>query len=407
MHRRRRINEMTRSITRSIICMAGAAAVLCAQNLPMPLQDLSVVREGAYWARTTQEITLSAVQPRLQVAASGHITLRGGSGDKIVWRLKQRVSALNGRSEQTARILLGDIAATSVSFDNLIHLSVTSSPRVINELEVTVPRHMETVILLTPMGGIAAYDVDGDVRAKAGSGTIELSEIGGNVLQAQTGGGNIHLGKIGGSVQHCRTDAGAVYLDSPNRDANCVTAGGDITVQEAGGPLDLSTGGGNIRVGKAASSVRALSMAGLIDIGQAGGLVFADARGGSIRVASARGVNAASVSGMVSVRSSSGPMSVSTAMGSILAELLAGARLEDSSLVAGSGDITVLIPSNFPVSIVWPGTSQIRSEFPEIQANSTAFFRPPTVVQGTLNGGGPVLRLNAGAGMIYLRRVKQ
>ncbi len=55
---------------------------------------------------------------------------------------------------------------------------------------------------------------------------------------------------------------------------------------------------------------------------------------------------------------------------------------------------------------MWPRTSQIRSDFPEIQPNSTALFRPPMVVQGALNGGGPVLRLNAGGGVIYLRRIK-
>jgi len=103
-------------------------------------------------------------------------------------------------------------------------------------------------------------------------------------------------------------------------------------------------------------------------------------------------------------------MSVSTAMGNIMAELLAGARLEDSSLVAGSGDITVLIPSNFPVSVIASnasgGTPRIISDFPEIRANSTSFFRSPLLAQGALNGGGPILRLNAGGGVIYLKRVK-
>jgi hypothetical protein len=99
-------------------------------------------------------------------------------------------------------------------------------------------------------------------------------------------------------------------------------------------------------------------------------------------------------------------MSVSTAMGNIMAELMAGARLEDSSLVAGSGDITVWIPSNFPVSLVWPGTSRVRSDFPELQTNSTALFRPPVLVQGALNGGGPVIRLNTAGGTIYVRRVR-
>jgi len=54
----------------------------------------------------------------------------------------------------------------------------------------------------------------------------------------------------------------------------------------------------------------------------------------------------------VRVKTSSGPLQVQTALGSILAELFAGARLEDSSLVAGAGDITVLIPSNVALSVL-------------------------------------------------------
>ena len=380
------------------------AASLCAQSLVV--ENLPIEREGNYWVRTTPEVTVSgSLQPRLQVSTSGKITLRGGDGDRITWKLKQRVS---GPTEEFARRRLGGIEAAAYAVGNLTVLNVdaAASTRVRSELEVSVPKKLLAVFLQTQAGGIEAYDLEGDISVRAGSGDLQMDRIGGNVLQAQTGGGNIHLGKIVGTVQHCSTGAGWVLLDNLGRKAACTTAGGDMQVQEAGGPLDLSTEGGNIRVMRAASSVNGYSAAGLIDIGQAGGPVTADARGGSIRIASAHGLQAASTAGMVTVKAASGPMSVSTAMGNIWAELLAGAHLEDSSLVAGAGDITVLIPSNFPVSIMWPRTSQIRSDFPEIQPNSTALFRPPMVVQGALNGGGPVLRLNAGDGVIYLRRIK-
>jgi hypothetical protein len=94
--------------------------------------------------------------------------------------------------------------------------------------------------------------------------------------------------------------------------------------------------------------------------------------------------------------------------------LFAGAHLEDSSLVAGAGDITVLIPSNVALSIVARNDSganpRIVSDFSELRAKSVARARPaivfPMVYQGSINGGGPLLTLNTAAGIIYVKKSK-
>ncbi len=181
-----------------------------------------------------------------------------------------------------------------------------------------------------------------------------------------------------------------------------------MVVEDSQGALLLSTEG-NIRVGKAASSVEAHSAAGVIQIGSAAGAVTADTRGGWIQVGSARGVRAESELGTVRVKSVSGPMSVSTAVGSIFAELVSGARLENSTLAAGQGDITVLIPSNVPVTIMARndsnGMGRIVSDFPEVHV-SPGLLQSPVSAQGAINGGGAVLFVNAGAGVIYLRKAK-
>jgi hypothetical protein len=182
-----------------------------------------------------------------------------------------------------------------------------------------------------------------------------------------------------------------------------------MAVRDAGGPVTLSNQmGGNIRVDKAAGEVRAHSAQGMIDVGQAGGAVFADTQGGFIQVGSARGVQAESMAGTVRVKNDAGPMNLATMAGSILAELMAGARMQDSSLVAGTGDITVLIPSNLAVSVMarnsTGGAPRIVSDFPEIRVTPARFFQSPLVGQGAINGGGPVLNLNTSSGVIYLRR---
>jgi hypothetical protein len=121
-------------------------------------------------------------------------------------------------------------------------------------------------------------------------------------------------------------------------------------------------------------------------------------------------VKCQSGAGASRVKTSSGPLRVQTAMGSILAELLAGTRLDDSSLVAGAGDITVLIPSNLALSVMARndsgGNPKIVSDFSEVRAKSFGPSRPAVVYQGAINGGGPLLTLNTAGGIIYVKKLK-
>jgi DUF4097 and DUF4098 domain-containing protein YvlB len=182
-------------------------------------------------------------------------------------------------------------------------------------------------------------------------------------------------------------------------------------VKEAGGPLLLTNVSGNIEVDRAASTVEAHTGEGVIEVNQAGGEVIADTRGGSIQIGSARGARCESAAGAIRVKNASGPLNVQTMMGSILAELIAGARIEDSLLSASSGDVTVLIPSRLSLSVMARNDSganpRIQSDFSEVRAKSFGFSRPPMVAEGQINGGGPVLRINVEAGVIYLKKLKQ
>jgi hypothetical protein len=370
----------------------------------LPAQE-TLTRDGAFWVHTVAGESAVAPGTRLQVFSRGKIILRGGTGSHVSFRLTQRVKA---RTEEDARQLFGTVTAAARSLPGMTRLVISphSAANVTNELEVTAPQRIAVAYLMTQVGGIEAYDFDGAVEAQTPAGEIRADRIRG-FLTGRTGGGEIRLGKIGGAV-HCVSGGGSIYLDSAGGETNCETAGGEIVVKQAGGPVELSTQGGNISVVHAAGSVEAHSAAGMIDVRQAGGAVIADTRGGSIQVGSARGVRAEAVQGAVRVRGASGPVRVSTAAGNILAQLMAGVPLEDSSLVAGSGDITVLIPSGLALSVMATndtgGTPRIISDFPDVQVRSFGFPRPPVTAQGRINGGGPVLNINAGSGVIYLRR---
>jgi hypothetical protein len=395
---------------RVLVFLRGA--LLLITGGAMPAQDFAVVRDGPNsWSHTVEGSVSVEPQGRLEVEARGRIVVRGEAVDRIKYKLVQRVHAAN---EAAARSLFGSGSLTPAVVGRVTRIDVlqNSSRYVGNRLEITVPRNLTVVTVESQFGGgVEAYDLDGRVNALTPSGgQIHVDRIGGTVL-ARAGSGDLYFGRVG-EIEECFTGAGTIFVENVLGGVkNCRTGGGDLVVKQAGAPVVLENEGGNISVERAAASVEAHAISGMIQIGQAGGPVTADTRGGSIQVGAAPGVRAESAQGTVRLRGPSGPMDVSTAVGSIFAELMAGAQLRDSTLAAASGDITVFIPSNFPVSVMVlndrGGYPQWMSDFREVRATALPFARTPGVVaQGAINGGGPVLRINAGTGVVYLRRVR-
>ena len=387
-------------------------AALMLAAFRMLAQDVVFSQEGPNtWTNTASGTVTAAPHGRLLVVARGHIVVRGVTADRITYKLVQRVRGAG--SEAEAKQLLGNGLIDRIPLGRVSRIVVqqNSSVNVGNELMVYVPRQLEVVhVESQSFGNIEAFDLDGAIEAQTPIGDIRADRIGGYAF-VNAGNGRISLGKVGGLVQ-CYTGAGSITVDNAAGGVkHCQTGGGDLLVKEAGAPVSLDNEGGNITVDKAAASVDAHAVSGMIKVGKAGGQVTADTRGGgSIEVGSARGIKAESAQGTVRVRGASGPITISTALGNILAELAAGARLQDSVLAAGSGDITVLIPSNFPVSVMvrddMGAYSRLVSEFPEIRSTTVGFVKTPVVAEGTINGGGPMLHINAGTGVVYLRRTR-
>ncbi|HLH43953.1 MAG TPA: hypothetical protein VKV74_13265 [Bryobacteraceae bacterium] len=385
------------------------AILLAAAALRLLGQEPVITRQGNYWVYTESASVPVEPHGQLQVEARGHIVVHGDGGDRVFYRLVQRVPAA---SESEARQLFGirDVAARRLGSVTRVVVQQNSSPKVANQLDINAPRTLAVVTLQTQLiGGVDAYDLDGSVNARTPSGDIRLDRIRGWVA-ARAGSGNLFFGHVGG-IEECLTGAGDITVENAVGGVKaCRTGAGELIVKQAGAPVVLENEGGNITVERAAAAVEAHAISGLIRIGQAGGEVIADSRGGAIQVGSARGVKAESAQGPVRLRGPAGPMNVSTAAGSIIAELMAGVPIQDSWLAAGSGDVTVSIPSNFPVSVMVTndrgGYPQIMSDFPEVRPAGLTFAKPQVVAQGAINGGGPVLHINAGTGVVYLRRSK-
>jgi DUF4097 and DUF4098 domain-containing protein YvlB len=367
----------------------------------------AITRERGEFVQTTSGTMAVPDAARFRVSAAGTVIIRGGPESGISYTIRQHVKA---DSDAEARELLRNIIVRNSTKAGWNTLSVfAGDPAIINsEMYLTVPKSLSQTVAISRGGNVEAYDLDGAVEAETVGGRIQMDRIGISAL-AKTGGSDIRIGRVAGTLR-CFSGGGSIQVDRAGGDTWCETAGGEIVIGEAVGIVHATTAGGSIRVRRAGASVIARSDGGLIEVGRAGGVVTAQTRGGSIEVGSSQGAECESAAGAIRVRGLGGPLRAQTAMGSILAELLPGIRFQDSSLNTGLGDITVFIPSNVAVSVLAFSDgrnrpSRIVSDFPEIQVKLAAREGPITA-EGSLNGGGPLLRIVANSGAVYLRRQK-
>jgi hypothetical protein len=291
-----------------------------------------------------------------------------------------------------------------------MYLTITSPglKTVSADVSITIPRFMHEAWVATTGGNVQAFDFDGHLEAQTRGGQVQIDRIKlGATVRA--GGGNIQIGRVAGPVR-CYSGGGSMRVDSAGGESWFETAGGEVYVGEVLGPIHVSTGAGNIRIVRSTAAVFARTAGGVIEVDQSTGLVSAQNSGGAIQVNSAKGVRCESDSGAIRLRNVDGPLRAATAAGNIIAELLASRPLEDSILSTNAGDITVYIPSNLAMTVVARnesgGSGRIVSDFPEIRIRQTGLIVAPLIAEGAINGGGPILRLVARAGTIYVRREK-
>ncbi len=180
-----------------------------------------------------------------------------------------------------------------------------------------------------------------DLRTSGGS--ITVGDLRGETT-ARTSGGSLHFGHIDGPVNG-ETSGGSITLLSGKGRAYVRTSGGSIRIEEMAGEVDADTSGGQIDILKTTGRVTAHTSGGGIHIGEAANAVEASTSGGGITVA---------------MRSS----------------------------------------SKFDVDAETSGGS-VSSEFEVIGAVNSARHEH---LRGSVNGGGPMLRLRTSGGGIHIRR---
>lgn len=357
-----------------------------------------IQKQGKFWVETVSGSEPGAA--RLKVVSRGPVTVAGGASSNFGYTLAKKVRAGN---ERQARERLAQFALKTSRSGETVIFHVTHAEGVA-ELTIHAPRATSWVSVETHGGRVEAAGLDGFVETLTGGGAIRVDDIGGNVV-ARTAGGEISVGTIRGSL-HCVSAGGTIRARSVGGEIACETAGGEIQIEQAQGPVRASTAGGSIRVAKAGAGVQADTAGGSIDVGSAAGMVRADTAGGSIDVGAATGVRCQSQAGGIRLALVSGSVRATTSVGPVVATLR-NTGFSEGFLSTSAGDITVFIPSELAVTIraqnaaVAQGVRRILSDFPEVSVRLDGGL---VIGEGSINGGGPLLRLAGSGGTIYIKR---
>jgi DUF4097 and DUF4098 domain-containing protein YvlB len=301
--------------------------------LPSILSAQEVTRVGNRWVMTVTGTVPAA--SRLRVISQGPVRVEGASGNEFSYTA---VLGVEARSQDDARRILSRNSMRVSSNKGQVAVT-TPGGAVTTSLTIKAPR-LKLAVIRTSEGSVEASAIDGDLEINSGGGDLKCDRIRGD-CNLSTAGGDIQVGEVGGDLQ-CGTAGGHISVRNVRGDAALETAGGRVDIEHAGGDVRVDTAGGAIVVGDAGGDVAAASGGGAIEVGKAGGIVTIRAMAGPVQVGAAASLRCESGSGGVRVSNISGPMQVTTAVGSIIASLLAGRPSRDSFLQTGNGDVTVL-----------------------------------------------------------------
>jgi DUF4097 and DUF4098 domain-containing protein YvlB len=372
-------------------------------------QQSRVYGDGGNW---TQEITGSlATAKNLKIKVDiGSVRVEGGSQQGITYVIRNH--SYSGSEDRARHEFENYKISAYVHGDTAWIVGDWEGGRphkFSGDFVVNVPRGMDEIKVETEGGSVTTTGVTGRVDAQSGGGSIRVDDIGGTV-SAETGGGSIDVGTVASDVR-LHTGGGSIKVNSAKGKIEAESGGGSLTIVSGLQGAVLETGGGSIQVERCAGRVKASTGGGSIDLGDIGGAAEMETGGGSIHLSSAKGAVRAETGGG-SIELNGVPSArAETGAGGIVAKFIASnGEHNDSVLETSAGDITVYLAPNVNISvrasIEVANGHNIRSDFPDIKVTTEGGdYGPKTVTaEGSLNGGGPVLKVRTTTGDISFRR---
>ena len=393
----------------------GAARVaiiltMLAASLPALAQQPRVTRDGRSWVETSNGVLTPAGRVLRVNTDIGSIHIKGGA-QGLRWTVAKRSFA---SSEQDARRQFERFHIVAAKRNDIATIEGNSAhgdmSRFTVDITIEVPREMQAISVNSQAGNVSVSNSAARVDAVTGGGNVDLDNISGAV-RARTAGGNIQIGTVNSALA-IKSGGGNINIANA-RQIDVSTLGGNIAVGNTTGGL-IQTGGGSIDVRHSGGELKVATAGGTVEIGDVNGPLRVDTGGGNIRVGGARGrVLAITGGGNIELYKLAKGAQAQSGAGTITAEFIGGrGSFGDSALRTTAGDVVVYLSGGTSCTVhaasEMASGRGIRSDFPELKITSEGGdFGPKTMyLDGSINGGGPLLKVRTSIGQIEFRRSK-
>lgn len=311
---------------------------------------------------------IRTVEKTFTVQPGGNLKAQTQGGDIIVQTAdinEVRITAketIHANTDQAADELLqklnltieqhgNDITAEAKYAERAFGLHFGSWPPVQVSFTITLPKKFNADLKTSPA----------DTQGRVSAGLLRASIN----LDLNTAGGDITVGDLSGNVR-------------------ARTAGGDLKFARIDGELDGGTSGGNITLREGTARAKLHTSGGDIEVDRAGGATEVSTSGGSIRLNSVENLVSASTSGGDVRATITGPIKqdtvIGTSGGQVEVHVAKGAAFNLDASTSG-GDVDA---SGLTLTIDKGGIGKSR-------------------LVGSVNGGGPRLKLHSSGGDITIR----
>jgi Tfp pilus assembly protein FimT len=214
-------------------------------------------------------------------------------------------------------------------------------------------------------------------------------------LDLSTGGGNIHLAGLSGDKVF-RTSGGNLVLSDLSGKSKGETSGGNIILKNSKDIFNLRTSGGNIQAENSSGDIDISTSGGNILVENLKGTVKVKTSGGNIKCESVEGELLASTSGgNVSLQNLDCSLKTSTSGGNIDVTMKGVGNYV--SIINSSGRVRLQIPKESAVDL--------KLSAMKISTGNMEHFKGSISkedVDGSLNGGGVLVKIDASSGDIDL-----
>ena len=391
---------MRKTITQIVLLLA---ATWCAA------QQGSVQRQGNAWTSVSNGTLAGVHNLHIQMEAGG-VEVEGGSAQGISYVIHSR--SYDTSEERAQRQLQAYKVSAYVRGDTgwIVGQWEGGRPQKFSsDVKVTVPRNLDVAKIETGGGSISVKGITGRVEGQSAGGAVFLDDVGGPI-RIETGGGHIQVGNVSGDL-NVRTGGGNIHIGSVKGKVAAETGGGDVLLASCSQGAYLETGAGLVKVEKCVGEVKAQTGGGNIELGDIGGQAKIETGGGTIKLTSATGPVSAETGGGCIELWGVPSAHVETGAGTITAKFIPGGDT-DSVLETATGDVTVYLMAGVKMtvnaSIEVASGHTITSDFPQIRVSSEGGQWEPKQVsaEGSLNGGGPELKIRTTMGNIFIRRAQ-